>query len=312
MNTNREPLLQRAHRGACLGAAALLLVFAAAARAEDPASAAQEKRLKDSAVAAMTRGDAVALYAAMDDYRRLEGSGVKVPPGLYFAEAELARTSGDPLRAERAYGDYFRVAPPEGETYAEASRTYARYQQDLTDQMRAMIESYTFIPSGRLPATADRRETPVGSFSIGRAPVTRGDFDKFVNATSYSTKTEDPSDSCEGTAADESPPFSAEAALEPVTCVSWPDVEAYVAWLNQATGLRFRLPRSAEWEYAFSPAEAAGTNSFDLEPPPADGLEWVRDCTKDGKCVHRASGTPTARPEKYRANNLGFRLAIGP
>lgn len=309
---NRVRASHRAHPGACLGAVALLVLLAGTARGEDPPAAAQEKRLKDSAVAAMTRGDAAALYAAMDDYRRLEGSGVKVPPGLYFAEAELARTSGDPLRAERAYGDYFRVAAPEGEAYAEASRTYAKYQQDLSDAIRAMIEGYTFVPSGTLPAAAGQRQTPVGSFSIGRAPVTRGDYDKFVNATSYSTKTEDPGDSCEGTAADESPPFSAEAALEPVTCVSWPDVEAYLAWINQTTSVRFRLPRAAEWQYAFAPAEATTANSFDLQPPPDQGLEWVRDCTKDGKCTHRVSGTPTPRPEKYRANNLGFRLAIGP
>jgi len=36
---------------------------------------------------------------------------------------------------------------------------------------------------------------------------------------------------------------------EPVTCVSKYDAEAYIAWLNKATGQSFRLPTEAEWEY---------------------------------------------------------------
>lgn len=36
----------------------------------------------------------------------------------------------------------------------------------------------------------------------------------------------------------------------PVVCVSWDDAEAYVSWLNEKTGQRYRLPSEAEWEYA--------------------------------------------------------------
>lgn len=36
---------------------------------------------------------------------------------------------------------------------------------------------------------------------------------------------------------------------EPVTCVSKYDAQAYIAWLNKATGQTFRLPTEAEWEY---------------------------------------------------------------
>jgi formylglycine-generating enzyme required for sulfatase activity len=35
----------------------------------------------------------------------------------------------------------------------------------------------------------------------------------------------------------------------PAIDVSWVDAKAYVAWLSQKTGRKYRLPSEAEWEY---------------------------------------------------------------
>lgn len=96
----------------------------------------------------------------------------------------------------------------------------------------------------------------------------------------------------------------------PVTNVSWDDVKAYLGWLSQKTGEKYRLPSEAEWEYAaragtttrywwgqeagrdnancrdcgsmsvrqMVPTGSFAPNKFGLYDTAGNAAEWVEDC----------------------------------
>lgn len=140
----------------------------------------------------------------------------------------------------------------------------------------------TVVPAGRFAMGADddelrregiavdlaARERPrhavgVKSFAIGRFEVTRGEYRAFAIASGRSI-----GDGCwswqgeRGWIKDDDMNWQAPGFIQddrhPVTCVSWTDAAAYVAWLSARSGKAYRLPSEAEWEYA---ARAGGDRS---------------------------------------------------
>ena len=112
---------------------------------------------------------------------------------------------------------------------------------------------------GREADEAQRNVTISRSFWLGKVPVTRGQFSRFVTETRFVTDAE--KGQLGGFGWDgktlvqkkeftwRNPGFQQKDA-DPVVLVSFGDATAFVAWASRKTGKRVRLPTEAEWEYA--------------------------------------------------------------
>ena len=77
---------------------------------------------------------------------------------------------------------------------------------------------------------------------------------------------------------------------QPVVSIKWNDAIAYVEWLSEETGQRYRLPTEAEWEYA---ARAGGVTAYPW------GAESARACE-------------FANVKDKSANEVDFRMGHAP
>ena len=106
----------------------------------------------------------------------------------------------------------------------------------------AADESMIKIAAGSFQMGSDDakpiHEVTIKAFALGKTPVTRAQFEQFINETNY--------DAGKGWRK----PLFKQTPNDPVINVSVTSALAYIDWLNKKTGEKYRLPTEAEWEYA--------------------------------------------------------------
>ncbi len=181
--------------------------------------------------------------------------------------------------------------------------------------------------TGETPTIAISISKP---FYIGAKEITVAEFRRFVEATGYEAPL-----GCRVWLAGQwvherdrswrDPGYGQPPADDdPVVCVSWVDARAYADWVSQRSGLRYRLPSEAEWEYvarggtAFPrywgardsqedmPISLAcdNANVYDRSAIDAYAFPWPNANCSDGVVGVAAAG-------RYRANAFGAYDVIG-
>jgi formylglycine-generating enzyme required for sulfatase activity len=126
-----------------------------------------------------------------------------------------------------------------------------------------------------------RKVTIAKPFVIGRREVSFTEYDQCVAANACKQQPDD---------------HGWGRGTTPALDVSWDDAKAFVTWLSQKTGKRYRLPSEAEWEYA----ARAGTQT---------GFWWGKVVGTGNANCEDCSATPARRATpvgSFRPNGFGL------
>ncbi|GAB2577199.1 SUMF1/EgtB/PvdO family nonheme iron enzyme [Dyella jejuensis] len=214
----------------------------------------------------------------VDGIRQQRAEGV-------LAQARSALDAGNIALAKQLAGQAQSISPQlagvaEFQERLTNARLYASYRpgQVFTDHfvdMTGQSPTMLVVPTGNFmmgapdgePGRADaqlpQHQVTLGKgFALSQSDITIGQFREFVRASGYKPdsiklggasiydeRTGVMRDDSNANWEDDYVGHPANEAL-PVVNISWNDANAYVQWLSQRTGKKYRLPSEAEFEYA--------------------------------------------------------------
>ena len=207
----------------------------------------------------------------------------------------LRRAEGQPARsaALKPIADALGIVPPETTTPAVPASTAL--------PVGSLAQGTPLQDDGGPPMTVISTARGHG-YALSRQPVTYASFAEFMRLSGRATSPCRRAGNVLSAMLRRSwrHPGHATMPAQPVTCISWNDARAYLGWLSQRTGQRYRLPSATEWA-------AAHTIKGALDPAYGHS-DWLR-CT--GACLrvdYRGSaGNGDSTPDEGYTT-VGFRV----
>jgi sulfatase modifying factor 1 len=129
------------------------------------------------------------------------------------------------------------------------------------------------------------------AFHLGKYEVSRGQFRRFVEDTTYKTEAEKASEERTW----RNPGYFQQTDEHPVVYVTWKDAKAFCKWLSDKEGKQYGLPTEAQWEYS---CRAKTTTRFHS----GDGNDSLKRVARFG--LEAANGT--APVGQYQPNAFGL------
>ncbi len=124
-----------------------------------------------------------------------------------------------------------------------------------------------------------REVTLTRGFHMATAPVTKGQWERFIAETKYQGRGRNTE---EGDEMGRTFRFTQEGD-HPVVCVSWYEANAFARWLSRLEGLHYGLPTEAEWEYA---CRAGSDTVYPYGDDPAELGRYAWYGRNGGRCTH--------------------------
>ena len=205
-------------------------------------------------------GDYAAAKAALDRILDLQAAhDVALPEAFWFKHAQVARRAGLYAEAMESVTRYLTTAGREGTHYRAtlALLDRARVEGAAAERRRVAEQRREEEIRGVLTALEFVLIEP-GTFAMGspeteagRAPWEGPVHKVTLSQPFYLGKYEVTQEQWAAVMGHNPSQFSACGPTCPVEQVSWADVQAFIAELNQrGAGATYRLPTEAEWEYA--------------------------------------------------------------